>query len=137
MPVPAPLVFTFYIAASPEKVWDGFVSKEANRAIFMGADFDVDLKPGGRMAWTGPGPEGKTVTYVHGEVLEADAPKLLRYRFGMGDAGSVSRVTVELTAESEATKVVVTNDEWAEGERYVRAECGGVAADSFPVEDAA
>jgi len=32
-----PLVFTFYIAAPIEKVWDGFVSAEANRTIFMGA----------------------------------------------------------------------------------------------------
>lgn len=31
----APLIFTYYIAL--EKVWDGFVSKEANQKIFMGA----------------------------------------------------------------------------------------------------
>jgi len=34
----APLSFVFYIAAPIEKVWNGFVSKEANRTIFMGAD---------------------------------------------------------------------------------------------------
>jgi uncharacterized protein YndB with AHSA1/START domain len=34
----APLTFTYYIAAPVEKVWDGFVSKEANQKIFMGAD---------------------------------------------------------------------------------------------------
>ena len=33
--VKPPLVFTFYIAAPIEKVWDGFVSKEANQTIFM------------------------------------------------------------------------------------------------------
>ncbi len=42
----APLIFTYYIAAPVEKVWDGFVSKEANQKIFMGADFELDLKPG-------------------------------------------------------------------------------------------
>lgn len=41
-----PLTFTFYIAASIDKVWEGFVSAEAKRTIFMGADFDVDLRPG-------------------------------------------------------------------------------------------
>jgi uncharacterized protein YndB with AHSA1/START domain len=46
----APLSFVVYIAAPIEKVWDGFVSKEANRTIFMGADFDVDLKPGERQS---------------------------------------------------------------------------------------
>ena len=39
----APLSFTFYIAAPIEKVWNGFVSKEANQTIFMGADFDAYL----------------------------------------------------------------------------------------------
>ncbi len=42
-----------------EKVWDGFVSKEANQKIFMGADFELDLKPGGAMSWSGPGKDGE------------------------------------------------------------------------------
>jgi len=41
----APLIFTYYIAAPVEKVWEGFVSKEANQKIFMGADFELDPKP--------------------------------------------------------------------------------------------
>jgi uncharacterized protein YndB with AHSA1/START domain len=49
----APLIFTYYIAAPVEKVWDGFVSKEANQKIFMGANFELDLKPGGAMTWSG------------------------------------------------------------------------------------
>ena len=109
-----PLIFTYYIAAPVEKVWDGFVSKEANRTIFMGAEFELDMKPGGAMTWSGPGKEGKTVRYVTGEVLRADPPKLLEYRFGMGDGAVLSRVKIELTPESEAVKVVLTNDDWAE-----------------------
>jgi uncharacterized protein YndB with AHSA1/START domain len=110
----APLILTYYIAAPVEKVWEGFVSKEANRTIFMGADFDVDLRPGGAMAWSGPGKDGKLVRYVTGEVLRVDAPRLLEYRFGMGDGQVMSRVKVELTPETEAVKVVVTNDEFAD-----------------------
>jgi uncharacterized protein YndB with AHSA1/START domain len=110
----APLIFTYYIAAPVEKVWDGFVSKEANQKIFMGADFAVDLKPGGAMTWSGPGKDGKPMRYVTGEVLRADAPKLLEYKFGMGEGQVMSRVKVELTPETEAVKVVVTNDEWTE-----------------------
>jgi len=108
------LLFTFYIAAPVEKIWDGFVSKETNRIIFMGADFEVDLKPGGAMIWSGPGKDGKPVRYVTGKVLRADAPKLLEYKFGMGDGAVMSRVKIELTPETEAVKVVVTNDDWAE-----------------------
>jgi uncharacterized protein YndB with AHSA1/START domain len=110
----APLIFTYYIAAPLEKVWDGFVSKETNQTIFMGADFEVDLKPGGALTWSGPGKDGKVVRYVTGEVLRAEPPKLLEYKFGMGDGAVKSRVKVELTPESEAVKVVVTNDDWAE-----------------------
>jgi len=109
-----PLIFTYYIAAPLEKVWEGFVSKEANRTIFMGADFEIDLRPGGAMTWSGPGKDGKPMRYVTGEVLRADAPKVLEYRFGMGDGAVMSRVKIELTQESEAVKVVVTNDGWSD-----------------------
>ena len=109
-----PLVFTFYIAAPIDKVWNGFVSKEANQAIFMGADFEVDLRPGGVMAWSGPGKDGQRMRYVTGEVLAAEAPTRLQYRFGMGEGAVKSRVTITLTQESEAVKVVVTNDEFAD-----------------------
>jgi len=111
-----PLVFTFYIAAPIEKVWDGFVSKDANRTIFMGADFEVDLRPGGAMTWSGPGKDGARTRYVTGEVVSVDAPTRLEYRFGMGDGAVKSRVAIALTQESEAVKVVVTNDEWADGD---------------------
>jgi len=109
-----PLVFTFYIAAPIEKVWNGFVSAETNRTIFMGADFDVDLRPGGAMTWSGPGADGQRTRYVTGEVLKVEPPTRLEYRFGMGDGATMSKVTIALTPETEAVKVVVTNDEWAD-----------------------
>src|ERR1700756_128780 len=112
----APLIFTYYIAAPAEKVWDGFVSKEANQKIFMGADFEVDLKPGGSMTWSGPGKDGKPMRYVTGRVVQADAPRLLEYEFGMGMGETMSHVQIELTPESEAVKVVVTNDGWQEAD---------------------
>ncbi len=109
-----PLIFTFYIAAPIEKVWNGFVSKETNQTIFVGADFEVDLRPGGAMTWSGPGKDGQRTRYVTGEVLSVEAPTRLEYRFGMGDGALMSRVTIALTQETEAVKVVVTNDEWAD-----------------------
>jgi uncharacterized protein YndB with AHSA1/START domain len=109
-----PLVFTHYIAAPIEKVWDGFVSKQANQTIFMGADFDVDLNPGGAMTWSRPDRNGNPTRYVTGRVVKVDAPKLLEYEFGVGNGESMSRVKVELTPESEAVKVVVTNDGFTE-----------------------
>ena len=109
-----PLVFTIYIAAPIEKVWNGFVSKEANKTIFMGADFEVELRPGGSMTWSGPGKDGQWVRYVTGAVLQVEAPRRFEYAFGMGDGAIKSHVTIELTPESEAVKVVVTNDQFVD-----------------------
>jgi uncharacterized protein YndB with AHSA1/START domain len=78
----------------------------------MGADFEVDLRPGGAMTWSGPGKDGKPMRYVTGEVLRVEPLKRLEYKFGMGDGPVLSRVKVELTPETEAVKVVVTNDQW-------------------------
>ena len=109
-----PLTFVFYIAAPIETVWNGFVSKETNRIIFMGADFDVDLRPGGALTWSGPGKDGQRTRYVTGEVITAEAPTRLVYKFGMGDGAVMSRVTITLAQETEAVKVVVSNDDWAD-----------------------
>jgi uncharacterized protein YndB with AHSA1/START domain len=78
------------------------------------------------MTWSGPGKDGKPTRYVSGEVLRVDAPKLLEYKFGIGDGTVMSRVKVELTPETEAVKVVVTNDGWAEKiRRTLRMPMGG------------
>jgi uncharacterized protein YndB with AHSA1/START domain len=110
----SPLHFVFYFAAAPDKVWDGFVSPESNRILFTGAELEADLKPGGSMNWTGPGPDGQRVTYVGGEVLQSEPPKLLQYTFAVGSSIKFSRVTIELVPETEATRVSVTHDQGAE-----------------------
>lgn len=109
-----PLQFVFYFAAPPDKVWNGFVSPESNRIIFGGAELEVALKPGGPMNWVGPGPDGKRTVYVRGEVLQADPPRFLQYTFAIGSSNKISRVTIELVPETEATKVSVLHDSWAE-----------------------
>ena len=108
-----PLHFVFYIAAAPDKVWEGFVSP-IQRVLFMGAELEVDLKPGGSMNWVGIGADGKRTTYVHGEVLQSEPPKLLQYTFAIGPSSNFSRVTIELVPETEATKVSLVHDQWAE-----------------------
>jgi uncharacterized protein YndB with AHSA1/START domain len=119
------LMFTYYIAAPLEDVWDGFVSKEANQKIFMGADFELDPRPGGRMVWSGPGKDGKPTRYATGEVVRFEPPRLLEYRFGLGAGETMSRVTIELTPESEAVKVVITNSDFIEGDVSYAANADG------------
>jgi uncharacterized protein YndB with AHSA1/START domain len=128
MDQPNPLQFVFYFAASPEKVWEGFVSPEANRVIYMGAELEIDLRPGGSMKFVGPGPDGKPTTYVRCQILDVERPNLLRYTFAMGQSEKTSRVTLELTPESEATKVAITHDEWEQDDDRTYAAC----ADGWP-----
>jgi uncharacterized protein YndB with AHSA1/START domain len=111
-----PLHFVFYFAAPPDKVWEGFVSSESNRIIFGGAELEVELRPGGPMNWVGKGADGKRIVYVGGEVLQSEPPKLLQYTFAIGASSNVSRATIELVPESEATRVSVTHDQWAEND---------------------
>jgi uncharacterized protein YndB with AHSA1/START domain len=125
MPQPAPLQYVFYFAATPDKVWEGFVSPESNRIIFGGAELEIELKPGGPMNWVGPGADGKKTTYVRGEVIQSDPPKRLQYTFAMGSSNKPSRVTLELAPESEATKVSVTHDQWAEDDPSYAATADG------------
>lgn len=120
-----PLLFVFYFAAPPEKVWEGFVSQESNRIIFMGAELETDLKPGGPMNWVGPGPDGKRTPYVRGEVLRSEPPNLLQYTFAIGSSNKVSRVTIELLAETEATRVAVTHDQWEQDDSAYASSADG------------
>jgi len=111
-----PIRYVIYIAALPEKVWEGLVSVESNRTLFMGAELQAEWRPGGSIAWVGPGADGKPTQYVHGTILKFDPPKLLQYTFITGKGDFASRATIELVPESEATKVAINHDQWAEND---------------------
>src|SRR5258708_38841287 len=84
----APLIFTYYIAAPVENVWDGFVSEEANQKIFMGVDFELDLKPGGAMIWSGARKDGERVRNVTGGDVGPEPPEQVDDKIGTS-VGSV------------------------------------------------
>jgi uncharacterized protein YndB with AHSA1/START domain len=77
------------------------------------------------MNWIGTGTDGKRVIYVRGEVLQAEPPKLLQYTFAIGSSNKVSRVMIEFAPESEATKVSVTHDQWAEDDAAYASSADG------------
>ena len=120
-----PLKFVFYIAAAPQKVWEGFVSRETNRILFSGAELQSDFKPGSPLAWVGAGPDGQPMTFVQGKVLKFEPPRLFQYTFAMGPNPKPSRATIELAPETEATKVTVTHDQWAEDDTTYAASADG------------
>ena len=77
------------------------------------------------MNWVGTTPDGKRTIYVAGKVLQSDPPKLLQYTFAIGASSKASRVTIELVPETEATKVSVTHDQWAEDDSAYAATADG------------
>jgi uncharacterized protein YndB with AHSA1/START domain len=122
-----PLHFVFYFAAPEDKVWEGIVSPESNRIISNGAELEADLKPGGPMNWVGTGADGKRILYIRGQVLRCEPPRLLQYTFAIGSSSKTSRVTIELVPETEATKISVTHDQWAEDDSAYNS-----SADAWP-----
>ena len=64
-----------------------------------------------------------------------EAPTRFEDKFGMGDGAIKSRVTIALTQETEAVKVVVTNDDWRDDDPAVLAKRRWLAANPFTPED--
>jgi len=50
------IMYTIYIASTPEKVWQALTSAEFSKKYFFGNSVEVDLKVGGayRYVWRGP-----------------------------------------------------------------------------------
>ena len=62
------IVYTIYIAASPERVWEALTSAEFSRKYFFGNAVEVDLRVGG--AFIVRTPDGSV--HIGGEVFECD-----------------------------------------------------------------
>ena len=67
------IVYTIYIAAPPEKVWQALTTAEFSRQYFSGFAIEADLKVGG--AFIARAPDGSV--HIGGEVIECDPPRKL------------------------------------------------------------
>ena len=65
------IVYTIYIAATPEKVWQALTTAEFSRQYFSGFAIEADLKVGG--AFIARAPDGSV--HISGEVIECDPPR--------------------------------------------------------------
>jgi len=68
-------VYSIFIRATPEQVWDAITKPEFTQKYFHGSVIESDYAPGS--PYRGFAADG-SVQYVDGEVLEADPPRLLR-----------------------------------------------------------
>ncbi|UOE44260.1 SRPBCC domain-containing protein [Agromyces larvae] len=123
---------TLYVAATPEQVWEAITGDAGNRAVMWGSVLRGDLVPGSRYEYVGPGRDGDETVHVYGDVLQADAPRVLQltehpgatYRENHADL--VSRMTWRIEPAGDAlTRLTFTSDEWSEG-HPARVEAGEV-----------
>jgi uncharacterized protein YndB with AHSA1/START domain len=113
VPESAPeFVYTVYIAAPAERVWNALIDGDTTRK-YWGHENRSDWKPGSRWEHVRVGPEGEVD--VAGRVLEIDPPHRLVTSWhspkAEGDPARTSRVTYEITAMGEETKLVVTHSD--------------------------
>src|SRR3982074_907712 len=65
------IVYTIYIASTPEKVWEALTHAEFSRKYFFANAVEVDLRIGG--AYIVRTPDG--ALHISGEVIECEPPK--------------------------------------------------------------
>jgi uncharacterized protein YndB with AHSA1/START domain len=105
-------VYTLYIAAPAERVWNALVDGELTRK-YWGHENRSDWKPGSRWEHVRVGPEGKVD--IVGRVIEIDPPRRLVTSWARprdeGDPEQTSRVTYEVTAVGGEARLTVTHSD--------------------------
>jgi uncharacterized protein YndB with AHSA1/START domain len=86
------IVYSIYIAATAEKVWQALTSAEFSRQYFGGLAIEVEEKTGG--AFVLRAPDG--LVHISGEVIECDRPRKLTVTFNVNWPGLVEALGVEL-----------------------------------------
>jgi uncharacterized protein YndB with AHSA1/START domain len=106
------IVYTIYIAATPETVWHALTSAEFSRAYFHGFDVVVEEKVGG--AFRVLMPDG--TPHILGEVVACDRPHRLTVTFdvnwpGLVEALGSTLVSYEIEPAGETVKLTVTQSQ--------------------------
>jgi uncharacterized protein YndB with AHSA1/START domain len=102
-------VYTIYIAAPPEKVWQALTSAEFSRKYFFGNSVAIDLSVGGAFIVTAP--DGSP--HISGEVFECDPPRKLTVTFNVNWPALIEKlgptlVSYEIEPAGNATKLTMT-----------------------------
>jgi uncharacterized protein YndB with AHSA1/START domain len=102
------IVYTIYIASTPEKVWQALTSAEFSRQYFFGNAVEVDIRVGG--AFIVRTPDG--ALHISGEVIECDPPKKLTVTFNVNWPQLIEKlgptlVTYEIEQAGETVKLTL------------------------------
>ena len=103
------IVYTIYIASTPQQVWQALTSAEFSRKYFFGNSVEVELKVGG--AYVVRTPDG--ALHISGEVIECDPPKKLTFTFNVNWPALIEKlgptlVTYEIESAGEAVRLTMT-----------------------------
>jgi uncharacterized protein YndB with AHSA1/START domain len=102
------------IGALPRTVWTVLTSPELSRHVMFGASVESDYVPGSRITFTGEW-EGKPFQ-DHGEIIEVEEPRLLRYTHFSPLTGepdvpeNYHTLTWTLEETTHGTRVTLTQD---------------------------
>lgn len=102
------IVYTIYIASTPEKVWRALTTAELSRQYFFGHAVEVDLRVGG--AFIVRTPDGSL--HISGEVIECDRPRKLTVTFNVNWPELIEKlgptlVTWEIEQAGDAVKLTL------------------------------
>jgi uncharacterized protein YndB with AHSA1/START domain len=102
------IVYTIYIASTPEKVWEALTSAEFSRKYFFGNAVEVDLRVGG--AYVVRTADGSL--HISGEVIECDPPKRLTMTFNVNWPALIEKlgptlVTYEIEPFGEVVRLTL------------------------------
>ena len=103
------IVYTIYIASTPQKVWQALTSAELSRMYFFGNSVAVDLRVGG--AYIVRTPDG--ALHISGEVFECDPPKRLTVTFDVNWPELIEKlgptlVSYEIEQAGEAVRLTLS-----------------------------
>lgn len=111
-------VYTIFIAASPEKVWNGLIDREMTKA-YWGHYNESDWQAGSRWSHVRSDASGEIDT--RGQIIEIDPPRKMVWSWARDSEGekpeNLSLVTFELVALGPDTKLTVTHNELEPGSR--------------------
>jgi uncharacterized protein YndB with AHSA1/START domain/DNA-binding transcriptional ArsR family regulator len=120
-------VYTVFIRAPREKVWDAITKPEFTHRYFFGSEPSSTWKPGARLLWTEHGTGNEL---VDGEVIEYDKPRrlvhswIVKYDEALTAEGP-SRVTYELEEKDGVTKLTAIHDDFPSGSKVYDNVAGG------------
>jgi uncharacterized protein YndB with AHSA1/START domain len=87
-------VYTIYIAAAPEQVWEALTTAEFSRKYFSGFGVEVEPRVGGVFVIRAP--DGSA--HISGEVIECDRPTKLTITWNVNWPGLVEKLGITLVS---------------------------------------